>query len=237
MKINCVIVDDEPENLKYLQQIVEDIDGVEIVKSFTDGASFIAGIKDLKFEMCIMDNRLPDTTGLDLAKRLKNIKVIFVSAHEVSAYDAFDVQAIDVLKKPVTKERLEQAIRKCRNKIINEKGYVFFKTAEGRTRFKFEDIIYIQSDEHTASKFIITKSDDDIKTLKMSLSDMLLKLPGDAFCQISKSIILNTRYFKTFGKDDLVYIELKDKKGKAKSFYVGDTYLPSFKKIIGVEMD
>lgn len=99
MKINCVIVDDEPENLKYLQQIVEDIDTVEIVKSFTTGMSFLEGLKDLKVDMCILDNKLPDIDGVELAKKLKSIKVIFVSAHEISAYDAFAVNAVDVLRK------------------------------------------------------------------------------------------------------------------------------------------
>ncbi|MBI3234875.1 MAG: response regulator, partial [Bacteroidetes bacterium] len=122
MKINCVIIDDEAENLKYLQQIIEDIDNVEVIKSYTSGESFLEEAPNLKFDICVLDNRLPNITGIECAKKLRGKKIIFVSAHEVSAHDAFDIKAIDVLKKPVIKDRLENAIRKARNLILNEKG-------------------------------------------------------------------------------------------------------------------
>jgi DNA-binding LytR/AlgR family response regulator len=236
MKINCVILDDEPENLKYLQQIIEDIDDVVIVKSFTDAATFTAAIKELVFDMCILDNRLPISSGVELAKKLTNKKIIFVSAHDISAHEAFEVNAVDVLKKPVSKDRLERAIKKCRDKIINEKGYVFLKTSEGKTRLKLDEIVYIRSEEISAYKYIVMKDGDEIKTLKITFPEILKKLPDDLFCQINKSIILNTAYFKTFGKDDLVYINLKDNKNKLVSFYCGDTYLDFFKKLIGADM-
>ena len=236
MKINCVIVDDEPENLKYLQQIVEDIDTVEVVKSFSDGFSFIQGLKDLKVDMCILDNRLPDISGVEIAKKLKNVKIIFVSAHDISAHEAFAVNAVDVLKKPVTKDRLEQAIKKCRDKIINEKGYVFFKTSEGKSRFKLDDIVYIKSEENTAYKFIITKDGEEIKTLKITLEALMEKLPNDRFCFINRATILNTLYFKTFGKEDRVFLDFKVN-SKQKYLDSGEKYLANLKQIIGYEID
>lgn len=238
MKINCVIVDDEPENLKYLQQIIEDIDAVEIVRSFSDGFSFIEGIKELKFDMCILDNRLPDITGVELAKKLKNIKLIFVSAHDISAYDAFGVNAVDVLKKPVTKERLELAIKKCRDKIINEKGYVFLKTSEGKTRFKLDDIVFIRSEEDSASayKYIMTKDGEETRTMKITLEKVMKKLPNDRFCFVNRSTILNTLYFKTFGKEDQIFLDFKIK-NKQKCLVSSGNYLNDLKQIIGFEID
>ena len=232
MKINCVIVDDEPENLKYLQQIVEDIDTVEIVKSFTTGMSFLEGVKDLKVDMCILDNKRPDIDGVELAKKLKSIKVIFVSAHEISAYDAFAVNAVDVLRKPVTKDHLERAVRKCRDQIIIEKGYVFFKTTEGKTRFKLDDIVYIRSEENSAYKFIITRDGDEIKTLKTSLAELLEKLPDDRFCYINRATILNSLYFKTFGKEDRVFLDFKIKNRQV-SIDSGEKYVENLKQLIG----
>lgn len=236
MKINCVIVDDEPENLKYLQQIVEDIDTVEVVKSFSDGNSFLDGIKNIKVDMCILDNRLPDIAGVELAKKLKNIKIIFVSAHDISAYDAFAVDAVDVLKKPVTKDRLEQAIKKCRDKIINERGYVFFKTTEGKSRFKLDDIVYIRSEDNTAYKYIITKDGEEIKTLKGTLESLLEKLPNDRFCFLNRGTILNSLYFKTFGKEDRVFLDFKVG-NKQQYLDSGEKYLDNLKQIIGYEID
>lgn len=241
MKINCIIVDDEPENLKYLQQIVEDIEDVEIVKSFTDGASFLEGVKTLKFDMCILDNRLPDISGVDCAKVLKGKKVIFVSAHDVAAHDAFEVNAIDVLKKPVSKARLESAVKKCRNIIINEKGYVFFKTSShGKMRFILNDIIYIKTDDNSQYKIIVTKDNEEIKTQKITLEDLMLKLPNDKFCIINKKEILNSYYFKSFIEKDRISIKLT-KEEKSKRSYIeldiGEKYLTQLKALIGDDAD
>jgi len=247
MKINCIIVDDEPENLKYLQQIIEDIDDVEIVKSFTDGSSFLESIPNIKFDMCILDNRLPDINGVDCAKKLRGKKIIFVSAHDIAAHDAFEVNAIDVLKKPVSKSRLEAAVKKCRNLIINEKGYVFIKTnTHGKMRFKLDDIIYITSDENNQYKKIITKEGEQIKTLKTSLEELIIKLPNDKFCIINKREILNTYYFKSFIGKYCVKInissfdnkksnnELKVRdKNRPDDLAIGEKYLPDLLKIIG----
>lgn len=210
MKINCIILDDEPENLKFLQQIVEDINDVVIVKSFTDAHSFTEQIKELDFDMCILDNRLPDGNGVELAKKLRNKKIIFVSAHDISAHEAFDVNAIDVLRKPVSVERLEEAIKKCRNKIINEKGFAFFKTSEGDMRFKWPDIVYIKTDGGTQAKLFIT-TDGEVRALKLNFEYILSKLPYDLFCQVSKSHIINTQYFKTLKNSETIVLNFKEK--------------------------
>lgn len=235
MKINCVIVDDEPENLKYLQQVVEDINDVVIVKSFTDAISFINDYKELAFDMCILDNHLPDGKGLELAKRLVHKKVIFVSAHDISAHEAYDVNAIDVLKKPVSPDKLRTAIKKCRDKIINEKGYVAFSTEQGKTRFKLDDIVYIETINDTACKMIITNNGERLKTIKYSLLEILQKLPTNIFCQVNSAAILNTNYFKTLGKENRIRLTFDDRTKDPAYEYCTDKYLPDFKKLVGLD--
>ena len=235
MKINCVIVDDEPENLKYLQQIVEDINDVVIVKSFTDANSFVNSYKDLAFDMCILDNHLPDGKGLELARRLLHKKVIFVSAHDISAHEAYDVNAIDVLKKPVSPDKLRTAIKKCRDKIINEKGYVFFKTADGNMKFKWEDIIYITTTEDSQSKNIVT-TDGVVRTGKIDFTTMLSKLPANLFCQASRSHVLNTQYFKSFRNNESIVLTFKEN-NKNIIISTGGIFLENVKKLVGYQED
>lgn len=234
MKINCVIVDDESENLKYLQQIIEDIDNVEVIKSFTDGESFVEEAKTIKFDICVLDNRLPNMSGLECAKQLRGKKIIFMSAHEVSAHDAFDVKAIDVLKKPVIKDRLENAIRKARNIILNEKGLVFIKTnSHGRMRFKLEDIIYITTDKDNSKyKTIICTDGDEVKTQKCTLEDLMDRLPSDRFCIVNKFEILNTIYFKSFVDQDTISVHKAKKK-----LIIGEKFLDGLKKTLGDETE
>ena len=232
MKINCIILDDEPENLKFLQQIVEDIDDVHIVRSFTDAQSFTEQIKKLDFDMCILDNKLPDGSGLELAKKLRKKKIVFVSAHNISAHEAYDIGAIDVLTKPVNPARLREAIKKCRDKIIYEKGYVFFKTIGGETKFKWEEIIYITTAEDSQCKLIFT-NDGEIRTAKMDFDDILSKLPNSLFCKISKSHLLNTQYFKAFRDRDTIVLNHKIN-NKNIVLETGGKYLGNVRKLVGI---
>lgn len=205
MKIKCIILDDEAENLKALQQVIDDIDDIEVVRSFTDATTFIDGIKTISFDMCILDNHLPDGRGVDLARALKGKKIIFVSAHEVSAYEAFDVNAIDVIKKPVTRDRLERAIKKCRDRIINEQGYVFLKTSEGKTKFNLDEIVIIGPDVNNSDyKCILSTNGDKTRTNKITFDDLLKKLPEERFFELNKQCIVNISHIKSFGKEDAV---------------------------------
>ncbi len=233
MKINCVILDDEPENLKYLQQITEDINDVVIVKSFSDATSFLKEIVNIQFDMCILDNHLPDGTGIEVAKTLRNKKIIFVSAHDIDAYEAFDLNAIDVIKKPVSKQRLQEAIKKCRNKIINEKGFVFFNTNEGIRRFKWEEIVYITTEDRSQSKLIITK-DDKVKTSKLDFDKMLSKLPDNLFCQVHKSFLLNTQYFKSLINNETIVLNHREENRSVK-IETGGKYVDQLKRMVGLE--
>jgi two-component system, LytTR family, response regulator len=233
MKINCVILDDEPENLKYLQQITEDIKDVVIVKSFSDATSFLKEIVNIQFDMCILDNHLPDGTGIEVAKTLRNKKIIFVSAHDIDAYEAFDLNAIDVIKKPVSKQRLQEAIKKCRNKIINEKGFVFFNTNEGIRKFKWEEIVYITTEDRSQSKSIITK-DEKVKTSKLDFDKMLSKLPDNLFCQVHKSFLLNTQYFKSLINNETIVLNHKEN-NISKKIETGGKYVNQLKRMVGLE--
>lgn len=236
MKINCVIVDDIAENLRSLQNIIEEIDGVEVVKSFTDAKSFKEGINSIVFDMCILDNHLPDGTGIELAKKLRGKKVIFVSAHEISAYDAFDLNAVDVLKKPVSPDRLKLAIKKCRDKIMNEKGYVYIQTFElGKTRFKLDDIIYFKTKKD--GKYIVTKQDEKLLTGRKSLEQLMEKLPENRFCIINKGEILNHSYLKAFKEKDLIVIDYLDEDKNYIELTVGDKFINTLNLKIGNDID
>jgi DNA-binding LytR/AlgR family response regulator len=237
MRINCVIVDDEPANLKGLQQIVSGIDQVEVVQSFTDGRSFLDSIGRFSFDMCILDNQLPDINGVELAKRLGGKKIIFVSAHEVSASDAFDVNAVDVLKKPVLPERLEKAVRKCRDKIVQERGYVYLRTdLLGKTRFRLEDIVCVESVE--GKKVLFTRDGESYTLGRTSFEEILEKLPETQFCALSKASIIGIAFLKAYKGKEVVVLDFKERgKNNWKELESSGIYLRQLKQKSGSESD
>jgi DNA-binding LytR/AlgR family response regulator len=120
MTLRVVLVDDEPIALRRLAMALNDVAGVDVVGSAGDGLSAAALIADKAPDLVILDIQMPGRTGLSLAASLPpedRPEVIFVTAFEHYAPDAFDVEAADYVLKPVRIDRLRQAIERVRRRI------------------------------------------------------------------------------------------------------------------------
>lgn len=119
MTLRILIADDEPLALTRLQTLIEDIEGVEIVGTAQDGEEAAARIEALKPDLALLDIRMPNQSGLSLARVLEadpDIEVVFVTAYDHFAAQAFEVNAVDYLLKPVEKSRLVMAIERARRR-------------------------------------------------------------------------------------------------------------------------
>lgn len=120
MTLRVVLVDDEPIALRRLAMALTDVAGVEIVGTAGDGNSAERLIQKESPDLVILDIQMPGRTGLSLAAALPaetRPEVIFVTAFEHYAPDAFDVEAADYVLKPVRIDRLRQAIERVRRRI------------------------------------------------------------------------------------------------------------------------
>lgn len=99
--------------LTYLKMLCEQIPELEIVKAFNDPQKLLDEVPNLDFDLCISDIEMPGIDGLTLANLLQNKLVIFTTAYKNYASEAFDIDAVDYVTKPVTKERLERAVAKA----------------------------------------------------------------------------------------------------------------------------
>lgn len=120
MTIRAILVDDEPLALRRLVMALQDVAGVELVGTAGDGLAAEAMIAEKSPDLVILDIQMPGRTGLSLAASLPaedRPEVIFVTAFEHYAPDAFDVEAADYLLKPVRIDRLRQAIDRVRRRL------------------------------------------------------------------------------------------------------------------------
>ncbi|MBR4375346.1 MAG: response regulator [Treponema sp.] len=114
--MNLLCVDDEPLILEDLVSVCREIDSVCSVESFTKVSDAINFVKDgaNEIDVAILDIDMPEMNGLDLAKKLKEIRprieIIFLSGFSEFAVDAFKVRASGYLLKPVSKESLEEEL-------------------------------------------------------------------------------------------------------------------------------
>ena len=119
-KIRTLLVDDEPLALKGLRLRLENFEDVEIVGTASNGREAIKKVRAEKPDLVFLDIQMPGLDGFDVVKALANEElpiIIFATAFDKYAIQAFETHASDYLLKPVDEERLEQAIMKVREQI------------------------------------------------------------------------------------------------------------------------
>ena len=115
--LSTLIVDDEPLAIDRLTMICRQLPQVKIAGTASDGAQALDRIAELQPELVLLDLTMPEVDGLAVARKLAQQDcppaVIFVTAHDDHAVEAFDLDAVDYVLKPVEKDRLERAIARA----------------------------------------------------------------------------------------------------------------------------
>lgn len=115
--LRTLIVDDEPLAVERLQIVCAGLPGISIVGTASDGAAALRLIAALSPDLILLDVTMPEMDGLAVARALEDRDakpaVIFVTAHDHFAVEAFDLEAVDYVLKPVAPDRLERAIARA----------------------------------------------------------------------------------------------------------------------------
>lgn len=117
--MKVLLVDDEPLALARLQAAFRDIPGTLVVGTATDGASALRGVEAHRPDLIVLDMRMPERSGLEVARSLVGEdapEVIFLTAFDQYAAEAFDVEAADYLLKPAHFDRLKVAVGRARKR-------------------------------------------------------------------------------------------------------------------------
>lgn len=121
-KLRVFLVDDEPLALKRLSRLLLETQKIEIVGQTTEPLEALKIIPSLELEALFLDIQMPELTGFELLKNLKNYPpVLFTTAFDEYALKAFEVFSVDYLLKPIESERLAKAIEKL-EKLSSEKS-------------------------------------------------------------------------------------------------------------------
>ncbi len=129
--LKAVLVDDEELARDELGYLLNQVGGVEVIGEAGNGVEALTTIDRLQPDVVFLDVQMPGLTGFEVARRLlgthATAQIIFVTAYDQHAIEAFEVNAVDYLLKPVDPARLEVAVDRARRRIATE------RTAEGGT--------------------------------------------------------------------------------------------------------
>jgi len=125
MDLRAVLVDDEQLARDELGYLLGELGGVEIVGQAGNGLEALTTIERLQPDLVFLDVQMPGLTGFEVARRMLDQQtashIIFVTAYDQHAIEAFEVNAVDYLLKPVEATRLETAVERARRRISSER--------------------------------------------------------------------------------------------------------------------
>jgi DNA-binding LytR/AlgR family response regulator len=206
--IKCVILDDELLAISYLKLLCEQIENVEVVKAFNDPKVFVNEIGNIDCNVCILDIEMPGMNGLQVAELLPDSKkIIFTTAYKEYAAEAFDLNVVDYVRKPIKKERLIQAFEKAVELISKKqkKDFIEWNTNIGKTVIFTEQIAYIKTSEiDSRDKDIILRDGTTIVLKNLNFKSLLEMLPAKNFAQVNKKEIIALSSVKIFSTNEII---------------------------------
>jgi DNA-binding LytR/AlgR family response regulator len=115
-RLTILAVDDEQTQLQDLARLLRSVPSVEDVECACDGHDALLRVSTQRYDAIFLDVRMPDLDGLELARVLKQFatppELVFVSAYDSAAVEAFELHALDYLRKPVSRRRVEEAVQR-----------------------------------------------------------------------------------------------------------------------------
>ena len=228
-------MDDELPGLAYLKMLCDQLQEVEVVKAFNSPAAFLKELPELEFDLCILDIEMPEMNGLQLARLLKGKSVIFTTAYNEYAAEAFDLDAVDYVRKPVQRDRLHHAIRKViglHDKQHAGKDFVQLNTDKGKALIYFDQILYCTVSHSDSRDKIAFLSDGSQLTLKnISFESLIEMLPPGYFCRINKKDLIAQRAVQTFAYNEVTTI-IPTAPGQFLKLSLGERYRKDFLRYI-----
>lgn len=200
-KINCLIIDDEPNAGQLLQDYIAKVPYLVLKATCFDAMEALEFLSHTQADLIFLDINMPELSGMELINMLpKEQKIIFTTAYSEYAIESYEYNVVDYLLKPISFKRFMMAITKATQMISDQQKsvtqpqavpapteeYLFAKSDKKMIRINLRDILYFEALKeyvciHTNTQKIIT-----YKRMK----DLLEKLP-DHFTRIHNSYIIN----------------------------------------------
>jgi DNA-binding LytR/AlgR family response regulator len=193
--IKAVAIDDEPMATKVIENFCNDIDFIQIEKTFNNSKEGLKYLNKFPADLLFLDIDMPEINGIELYKQLKqDTMVIFITSRTDYAVEGFNLKAVDYLVKPFTFDRFVQAVNKAHEYLnfltqnTNTDSKHFFIRADfSLLKVLINDILYVEGlDDYLKIHLVNQKP----IVARMTMKNLLDKLPASEFVRIHRSFIV-----------------------------------------------
>jgi two-component system, LytTR family, response regulator len=226
--MKAILIDDERNATEaltnMLRMVTPDVEVVGVANAAQQGIDLV---QSLKPDLVFLDIQMPYMTGFELLEQLGqfNFSVVFTTAYDQYALQAFKVSAVDYLLKPIDMDELETAVEKVRERLKqptndftaleklfkqvkkNDVQRLTLPTSDGLVFIAIDDIIRLESDSNYTT-FYLTKKERIV--VSRTLGEYEPILTAQNFCRVHHSHIINMVHLKRYFKNDGGYAEMSD---------------------------
>lgn len=212
-EIRALVVDDEPLARRGVRQLLEPFGEVRVVGEARDGREAVELLRTLKPDLLFLDVQMPELDGFDVLERTlvhEVPAVVFLTAYERFALDAFDVDAVDYLLKPVRRARFARCMERVRERLEQWRQRasagarpeelretVVVSVRRGERVLRPEEIDWIEADDYYA----VVHVGERRFLVREALSSLEARLPAASFLRVHRSALVNLARVRTMEED------------------------------------
>lgn len=201
--IHAIAIDDEPMALEVIKAHAKKVSFIDLKCTFVSATEALDYLRNNVVDLVFLDINMPDVTGIDFSQLLPlDTAFIFTTAYSQYAVDAFKLNALDYLMKPIDFGRFMQACQKAHELVKKEEApndYLFVKDGYDWIRVSLEDLLYVQSEGN-----YLTFREKKRKTLtRMTMTEAQDLLPRRNFFRVHKSFLVNLNHIQKIEKHQL----------------------------------
>ncbi len=194
MSLTCIIVEDELMSRKSLQRLCEQHSSLELLSAFDNALSALDFLAEQEVDLIWLDVEMPGLTGFGLLEKLPTIPFVILTTSKIEyAFDAFQYNVTDYLKKPITLPRFNIAVEKvldlhtrAKANLDDGRQEIYIKTDGRYIRLPFETISYVENTGDYVKIFTATQTHIVYTTMKY-LEEKL----GTQFLRVHRSYIVH----------------------------------------------
>ncbi len=234
-RLRVVIADDEPRARQFLEKLLGEHENVEVVGAARGGAEALQLIAKQRPDVAFLDIHMPDLSGLEVARHLKGEDapvIVFVTAYDQHAIEAFELAALDYVLKPIRRERLAETVQRVTreaqqgarrsgnaaavrealsNESVRDNSPPLLRLpVRHRREVKLLDLADVPL-VFSRDRLVLARSEGKEFLVDYTLQELEGRLPEGQFVRVHRGALVNVNAIESYGAEDgVLVLRLKD---------------------------
>ena len=234
-RLRVVVADDEPRARQFLEKLLSEHETLEVVGVARGGAEALSLVAELKPDAVFLDIHMPDLSGLEVARHLKGDGapvIVFVTAYDSHAIEAFELAALDYVLKPIRRERLAETVerlvsdatvgaRRSGNAaavrealaspaLQGERAPLLRLPVRHKREVRLLDLADVPM-VFSRDRLVLARSEGREYLVDYTLQELETRLPQGQFVRVHRGALVNIHAIEGYGAEDgVLVLRLKD---------------------------